>query len=410
MLGDVAERFLHDPIEAQPDVCRHALEIALRLERHGKTMCPRELAAVAGKRNGHADVLEQARMELVGEVADPLRERDSARLQSRDLLAQPGRRVGRQAASERAQGHRQGRQLLVRIVMEVTGDAAPLLLLRGHQPPGQIADLRVALLCGDDGALSLHGMGEDIGQKPEAPRQEIRPPAPLAGGADHETSEHGPAAAAERDHGDRPGAEVPERLAVDDGLIGQIGQPRQMDHVTLPEPRGEPGALDRPDHRRAGRHAIASPRLREPGLVAPLIQRPHRGPVDTEALPDQLESLPDGFLGLSGSARREPGREVGEERLEPQALGQALLGPAALGPMHEQSPDEPALEQQRGEAAQHDAPVLLPQRGRPEADDALRGQPAHVESPALDLPGIEYGDAGAHVRRLRPLSGQHLKG
>ena len=232
---------------------------------------------------------------------------------------------------------------------------------------------------------------------------------PSRDGADHETSEHGPAAA-ERDHGHRSGAEVPERLAVDDRLIGQIGQPRQMDHVTLAKPRGEPGALDRPDHRRAARHAIASPRLREPGLVAPLVQRPERGPVDTEALPDQLESSLDGFLGLGGSARREPGREVGQERLESQALGEALLGPAALGPLDQQPPDEPALEEQRAEGAQHDDSVPLPQRGLPEPDDAAGGQPAEIEPPALDLARVEDGHAGAHVRRRRALPGEHLKG
>jgi hypothetical protein len=62
-------------------------------------------------------------------------------------------------------------------------DAASLGL-HGHQAAGQVSDLRVALERGDGGSLSFHGMGEDLGQEPEAARQRVRPPAPLAGSAD----------------------------------------------------------------------------------------------------------------------------------------------------------------------------------------------------------------------------------
>src|SRR5207249_3584765 len=77
-------------------------------------------------------------------------------------------------------------------------------------------------------------------------------------------------------------------------------------------------------------------------------------------------------------------------RLEPEAFGQAALRSPALGAAGEQADDEGALHDEHGGAAR-DVPLIeVPGRRRPETDDAARGQPSLVESPALELSPVEH--------------------
>ena len=73
MPGDIHERFLRHAVEAERDVGRHGPERVVRPKRHRQAMLAFELAAVTPERGSQADVLQDARMELVRQVPDRLR-------------------------------------------------------------------------------------------------------------------------------------------------------------------------------------------------------------------------------------------------------------------------------------------------------------------------------------------------
>ena len=180
---------------------------------------------------------EHARMELVGEVADRLRQRDRARLQPSDLLAQLGRRVGREAASERAQGDRQRRQLLIRVVVERRGRCG------GAPPPGRTSAGRpgrgsaASLSCAARSArCRASAWAKTSARSRSRADQLVGPVALLADRADRRGSR---APTPPSTSGTTAIDRVPSRraLAVDRRLIGQIRRLRETDDVTLTELR-----------------------------------------------------------------------------------------------------------------------------------------------------------------------------
>ena len=101
--------------------------------------------------------------------------------------------------------------------------------------------------------------------------------------------------------------------------------------------------------------------MREPGLVGTILQRPDGGPVHPEVLDDAPEPGLDLPVYLRGGAGRQHCREVREEGLEPQTLGEAPLGATALGTLHQQDADEPALDEEQADRRDDVPPVELPQ-------------------------------------------------
>jgi hypothetical protein len=84
--------------------------------------------------------------------------------------------------------------------------------------------------------------------------------------------------------------------------------------------------------------------MREPDRIGTILQRPDGGPVRPQVLDDALEPRLDLAVYLRGGTGQEHGGEVRKEGLEPQTFGEALLGAAALGTLHQQDSDEAALD------------------------------------------------------------------
>ena len=113
-------------------------------------------------------------------------------------------------------------------------------------------------------------------------------------------------------------------------------------------------------------------------------------PVEVERFHHPLQHALDPVVDCARREGQELGGHLGQQRFEPEALSQAALRPPALGAAREQADDEGALhDEQRGAA--RDVPLVeVPGRRRPETDDAARGQPSLVESPAPELPPVEH--------------------
>ena len=163
-------------------------------------------------------------------------------------LASVGRRALGETVLERAQGDRQCRKVLIHAIVQLAGDAPALLLLGGHQPPGQVPDVLRALVGGALGALPRQGVGEDVGEETEPRNQLVGPAALLENRTDRQAADHR-AALDEGDHGGRPRAEPCEALAVDQGLVGQVSGLREADDMTLTELGEDPWRLALLDNR-----------------------------------------------------------------------------------------------------------------------------------------------------------------
>src|SRR4029453_18758310 len=319
-----------------------------------------ELLAMTSQRGGQARVLQDAGMELVRQEANRLRDLDAAPLEPSDFLASIARRALRATGLERGQPDRQCRELLIHAIVQLARNAPALLLLGGYQPPGQVPDMLSALVRCSLAALPRQRVGEDIGEETE-PRDQLVGPAPLlenrtAGQpADHR------AALDEGDHSGRPHAEPCEALAVDRGFVGRICGLGDTDHLPLTELGEDPWHLALPDSPRERRNAATDPRMREPDRIGTILQRPDGGPVRAQVLDDALEPRLDLAVYLRGGTGQEHGGEVRKEGLKPQTFGEALLGAAALGTLHQQDSDEPALDEEQTDGRDDVPSVELPE-------------------------------------------------
>ena len=85
-------------------------------------------------------------MQVVGKVPDVGGERGRALLKGGHDLGEVGLRSRpAQAMLEAAQHHRQHREPLAEIVVQIAPDARPFRFLRGNQPAGEILILLIAL-------------------------------------------------------------------------------------------------------------------------------------------------------------------------------------------------------------------------------------------------------------------------
>ena len=106
-----------------------------------------ELGAEHAQRRDQAGVLEQAGMQVVGDVPDFLGQGDGVPLHRRQREQDVGLlRLVEELALEAADHDRQAGDPLADIVMEIPGDARALGFLRRNQPPEQIRNLPVARL------------------------------------------------------------------------------------------------------------------------------------------------------------------------------------------------------------------------------------------------------------------------
>ena len=132
-------------------------------------------------------------------------------------------------------------------------------------------------------------------------------------------------------------------MAIDGGFVGINGR-RQMEDLSLANPGAEPGELFFLDDRHDGRNARPGPGMRDPSLAGPIIQRPQDRSIRAEVLDDAAKARLDLTVDLLGGTRGKGGGEVREESLEAEPVGEASLGAATLGALHEEEPDEQTLE------------------------------------------------------------------
>ena len=204
-------------------------------------------------------------------------------------------------------------------------------------------------------------VGEDVGEEPEPRDQLVGPAALLEHRTDREAADHR-AALDEGDHGARPRAEPCEALAVDQGLVGRSAGLREADDMTLSELGEDPGRPRSPGEPCGG--AGTPSRIHEcVSRASP--DRSSSAQMVARSTPEVLDDAPEPDLDLPvylpDGAGRQHCREVGEERLESQPLGEAPLGAAALSPLHQQDADEPALDEERADRRDDVPSVELPQ-------------------------------------------------
>ena len=138
----------------------------------------------------------------------------------------------RETSLERAQRYRQCRKVLIHAVMQRAGNAPALLLLGGHQPPGQVPDVFRALVRHALGALSRQRVGEDVGEQTEPRNHLVRPAALRKNRTDRQAADHRAAV----DEGDRSGRPRAEPCEAPHGRSG----PRRADSRTAGYGRHEP--------------------------------------------------------------------------------------------------------------------------------------------------------------------------
>ena len=88
MGGDVAQRFLRDPVQAQRWLGSDGAEVSVRAAREHRAVRALELGAVAGQGREKARVPEHRGMQVVGKVTNVLRERARALLKGLEVLLQ----------------------------------------------------------------------------------------------------------------------------------------------------------------------------------------------------------------------------------------------------------------------------------------------------------------------------------
>src|SRR4030095_4594164 len=220
-------------------------------------------------------------------------------------------------------------------------------------------------------------------EEPEPRDQLVRPAALLENRTDREPA-HDRAALREGDHGARTRAEPREALAVHQSFVERASGLREADDMTLSDLGEDPWRLALLDNRWGSRNAFADPRMRESRLAGTISHPPDGGPLPHHVLDDAPEPGLDVPVYLRGGAGRQHCREIRKEGLEPQALGEAPLGAATRDPLHQQHPDQPALDDQQADRPDDVPPVELPQGRLMKSHDASRGQAPTIDPPATE--------------------------
>ena len=206
--------------------------------------------------------------------------------------------------------------------------------------------------------------------------------------------------------GTRTAERVPRRSRVCRSTAASSGRSprrRESDDVPLAELGHDPRRRVAPDHLAEGRHALSGPGVCGPDLVGRGGERSHGGPVGAQILDQAPETGLDLPVHLRYGAGGEHGGQVGEERLEAQALGDGALDAPAQSTVHEECRDQRALQQSSA------ATPRISHRWRSHTDGSWNrttlpeGSAPDVEPPAMELTPVHHHRGGADVGRVRPL-------
>src|SRR5580765_6095407 len=125
--------------------------------------------------------------------------------------------------------------------------------------------------------------------------------------------------------------------------------------------------------------------MHDPALAGAIVERPEAGSIRAEILHDATQAILDPLVDFVVRTRGQVRREIREQGLELQTLGEAALSAPTLGTVHEQRHDEPGLDEQQPDASDDVAAVALPDGRLVEQDDTALGQKPAIYPPALDL-------------------------
>src|SRR5262249_53154419 len=144
VLCSVAQRFLRDAVERQRGSRREIPHLGVRLARDLNAARLAELSAIRGQGERKPRLLQGGGMQLVRELPDVRSDLYQLVLGA----GHPGFRLRARwkLVGDGAEIHGHARELLEDAVVELAGDARPLLLLRLHQPFVQRRDLRLVPL------------------------------------------------------------------------------------------------------------------------------------------------------------------------------------------------------------------------------------------------------------------------
>ncbi len=138
MALDVRERPLRDAEERHAAVAVEVGEPRAPLERDRDASAFGEQPGVGAQRRNEAEVVEERRAQLPGELVDLLHRALDELLGQRDRLGDAAR-VGRRTLLERGETYVDARQRLTDRVVQVATDPEPLLLVRGEEPTREMA-------------------------------------------------------------------------------------------------------------------------------------------------------------------------------------------------------------------------------------------------------------------------------
>ena len=134
-------------------------------------------------------------------------------------------------------------------------------------------------------------------------------------------------------------------------------------------------------------------------------ERSHGGPVGAQILDQAPETGLDLSVHLRHGAGGEHGGQVGEERLEAQALGERALDAPAQRPVHEEGRDQRALQQEQRGGAQDRATGGAPTRTAPGTGRRFRTGRRRSSSPQRwSCAPVDHRHGGVRVGRVRPLA------
>src|SRR5262249_3601508 len=142
-------------------------------------------------------------------------------------------------------------------------------------------------------------------------------------------------------------------------------------------------------------------------LARLVVQIPQARTVRAEILDDPSQTTLDLPIDRAIGARRERAREVRQESLEFEALGEAPLRSSTLRPLDEQRRNESGLQEQQGDANGDVGMVAFPHRWLVEEDHAAGREGTTIDAPALDLAIVEHRNHGAGGGGLRTLPREH---
>src|SRR5215470_713853 len=143
------------------------------MKDHLRSLLALDFVTVPAQGRDEAGLLEDARVQVVREVAHAFRDVADLLAQSAELFARPTRRLG--LPLEHAEGDGDRGQVLAHVVVQLAGDPPPFLFLGGHELTGEMADLLRALPRRALRMLPPERAAEDVGEKTK-PRDHLARP------------------------------------------------------------------------------------------------------------------------------------------------------------------------------------------------------------------------------------------